>query len=628
MCGFVGVLAPRPDGLRDRVARATQTLNHRGPDDRGIESVELGEAGHLVVGHTRLAIIDVRPEGHQPMIEPDGACGIAYNGEVYNFAELRGELEAEGGPYAPPHWRSLTDTEAILKLFRRDGVSAARRLRGMFAFAAWDTRDGSLLLARDRFGIKPLYYAEVGGRLAFGSEVRALLATGLIDPEIDRDALAGYLACGAVQDPLTLIRGLRSLLPGHVLSWKNGRSTVEPYWSLPTELDLTVSLDDAISEVRRLLREAMRLHLISDVPLGVFLSGGVDSGGLLAFMAEVSDRPVTAVTVACVPESPGAPSELPHARRVAERHGARQVVVEVNLDEAAALLPEIVSRSDQPSIDGPNTFLAARAARQAGCKVVLTGLGSDELFAGYASFHTARRLGPVLRTGAATRLGQALARLPLQDIRLQKIAAALRSGGDPQRLTAIGRRLFMDWRIQRLLRPEWRAAPQPDAEEAPGDLVNAVSHHELTHYMRNMLLRDADAMSMAHSVELRPPYLDHVLAEFVLQLPGRYKVAPFARKPLLVRALGRRLPAEVARRRKQGFALAIGDWLRGPLRGWVEEVLGAQIEPLDPAAVDQVYRRFLGGERRFWSRVFGLVVLFDWVRRHAPSMISARRAAA
>lgn len=623
MCGIFGYVSADAGLDEARVLeRALAALHHRGPDDRGTFRATFG-GERIGFAHTRLAIIDLSPGGHQPASTDDGRYTIAYNGEVYNFRELRAELEGLGDTF-----RSSCDTEVVLKAYARWGAGALGRLRGMFAIAVWDAREGTLLLARDRLGIKPLYYVRRGRGLAFASEVRALLVTGFAEKRLSRRALSTYFALGAVSEPDTIIEGVASLPPGHYAILRRGDLVSRAYWQMPLEDGRDAAFADEVRAIRPILEEAVKIRLVADVPVGVFLSGGIDSSAIVALATRASDAPVHTFTVTFDEERY---SEASYAATVAQRYRCDHHQVHLPASRAAADFGAALHALDQPSVDGVNTYFVSKAARGAGLSVALTGLGGDEVFAGYPHFRNFGRLRTAAR--AATRLPgvardglratQRARRLPVQ---VRKLSALLDAGGSAAATYASLRAMFTPEERRALLKGDIVAADDlgvvaPEGLEAcvaAGAIspVNAYSALELSNYLPNTLLRDTDAMSMAHGLEVRVPLIDHVLLERVMRIPGRLKLAPSDNKPLLTAAVGD-LPESAVHRRKMGFTLPYDAWFRGPLRAWMEGILlGSTVRRLpflDAAGVERLWRAFLKGDAYTnHTRIWCVAAIAGW----------------
>jgi asparagine synthase (glutamine-hydrolysing) len=633
VCGIYGYVGPEsalasPEALES----AIQALWHRGPDDRGRYR---DDAGATICGlaHTRLSIIDLSPAGHQPRTTSDGRYTIVYNGEVFNHVEIRQELAALGVGFD-----SSCDTEVVLKAFVRWGAECLSRFRGMFAFAIWDARERALFLARDRLGIKPLYYVErPGGGLAFASEVRALLATGAADRRLSRAALGSYFAFGAVSGPGTILEGVHSVPAGHTLELRDGHAALRRYWEIPLERAPQSTFEDEVRELGPILKEAVRLRLIADVPVGVFLSGGIDSSALVALATEPGAAPIHTFTVTFDEESY---SEAPFAAEIARRYGCMHKQVHLPGARAALEIDAAVGALDQPSSDGVNTYFVSKAAREAGLAVALSGLGGDELFAGYTYFRAFARALPVARALEAfpSPLRAALQRAgrsPMAPTQVRKLLALLASSGRPGTAYAVLRAMFTLDQRERLLTDELGAGAAYDGVTLPAqlherlasgevDAINAFSALELTNYLKNTLLRDSDAMSMAHSLEVRVPLLDHLLVEKVLRVRGALKLSDTANKPMLVAAVPG-LPRDVSMRPKMGFTLPFDAWFRGPLRGWMEEMLLSsatqQLGLFRPGAVERLWRSFLRSERyTSHSRIWCIAALVGWCRTNRVTL--------
>jgi asparagine synthase (glutamine-hydrolysing) len=627
MCGIVGILARGsriPSGVLER---ATHSLAHRGPDDSGTlvlietqpESLEIG------LGHRRLSILDLSPLGHQPMQDPITGSWIIFNGEIYNFRYLRNELEGLGNKF-----ESHSDTEVILAAYRVWGESCLTRLGGMFAFALWDVPRKRLLLARDPMGIKPLYYHQSDQTFVFASEIRTLLETGLVPRKADPTGVLSYLEFGSVQEPWTIADGVRALPPGHVLTVENESVRIREYWN-PLQSSCRAGPDASsgngnapADQLSALLRDAVLSHLVSDVPVGVFLSGGIDSSALVAIL---SHNGVSANTFSLVFEEKEF-NEGQYSREIARRFGTEHEEISISQHDTLAVLPEALSAMDQPTIDGINTYLVSAKARAAGVKVALTGLGADEMFAGYSNFRRvpkmealSKRFGRlpkwVRRTlsasvavsaGAGDR-GRKLAELAANADSVHPYFLARMLFGAAQREALFPGPNYNAWQqsLDRLLQQSVTASESLDP-------VNRVSFFESTFYMRNTLLRDSDFMSMAHGLELRVPFLDKALVEACFRIPGEKKLQGDLPKGLLLASLGVELPKEIVNRPKRGFTLPLEQWMRGELRPVVEDVLlQGNWDPIsvDTCAVREVWTRFLAGETS-WSRPWSLFVLKRW----------------
>lgn len=645
MCGIAGLIRTgRESELPENVAlaavsRMVDVLRHRGPDGSGLQQVTaFGDAAgarsvEVVLGHTRLAILDLSAAGQQPMTSSEGDLHITFNGEIYNFEQLRHELGPDG-------WRSHSDTEVILRAYARWGTACVHHLRGMFAFALWDGRRQELFLARDRLGIKPLYYyaPAARGHLVFASEVRALIASGLVPRQLDRVGLSQYLAYQSLPAPRTLIEGVTAVPPG---SWivvsANGRLIQERYWDLLDNASTAAEdtgREDGLKTVSDLLHESVALHLVSDVPVAAFLSGGIDSSAVVALMRECGRVPRT-FSVGFTEQKY---DETPHARIVAARFQTEHTEVVLSESELLDQLPAALAAMDQPTGDGVNTYVVARAVRDAGIKVALSGLGGDELFAGYPSFRRLQRTAPLFAAwGRSPRRLRVLAAQGVQalghsSIAASKSAALLASDGRLASLYPPLREVLSPQQRRALLTPEWAlpADRLPDpyvplleaafVDQRRDKLLSCISYAEARTYMHDVLLRDTDQMSMAHGLEVRVPLLDHALMEYVMGLPDAHKQPNGTPKRLLVESLGGLLPESIVRRPKQGFTFPFELWMRGELRVFCAERLGPRglgaRGIFRQEALGLLWQSFVDGRPDVsWSRVWHLVVLEDWLRR-------------
>ncbi|MGE0132679.1 MAG: asparagine synthase (glutamine-hydrolyzing) [Blastocatellales bacterium] len=621
MCGIFGIVTTRSRAeLIEPVNRAANALSHRGPDDSGVEFIGDEQDGLTVAfAHRRLSILDLSPAGHQPMSHDATGDWITYNGEVFNFRDVRQKLEKCG-----LRFRSESDTEVVLKGFSALGNSAIADWRGMFAFGFWNAEQRSLTLVRDRLGIKPLYYHHDGDTFIFASEIRALLATGLVPRKISPSALDSYLACGSVEQPQTIIENIHAVLPGHTLTFKNGRVHTEAYWELRAGSQNAGRDERAlIEEIGSLLADSVKLRLVSDVPVGVFLSGGIDSSAVVALARRATDSPIKSFSV-CFKEQEF--SEAVYAEKIARRYDTDHHSILVTEDEILSRLPGALRAMDQPSIDGVNTFIVSRAAGDAGLKVALSGLGGDEVFAGYGFFRAIARdermrkqvkAAPLgLRKAAASAIGAVAA-----NNRAAKLSALLRGDHLNEHSVKLHRRLFTAGQRCELLLSNGSALPalvewsdRQMSNCASADPVNQASALELGGYLSNTLLRDTDSMSMAHGLEVRVPLIDHQVVEKMLAVPGGLKLRRNEPKWMLVDAVGD-LPREIIDRPKRGFELPFKNWLAGSMRDQVERALRQPqlTELLNAAAMQDVWRNFQKG-RATWSRVWSFYVLGEWAR--------------
>jgi asparagine synthase (glutamine-hydrolysing) len=642
MCGIAGIIGPDPNPLTGKML---QTIEHRGRDDEGVwTSDPIDESGRrLCLGHRRLAIIDTSRAGHQPMLSAAGRYVITFGGEIYNYRELREELTSKGHAF-----RTRTDTEVLLTAFAEWGIGSLPRLNGMFHFAVWDNQERTLTLARDHVGIKPLYYTQVHGKadgpgaFIFASEVKAILATGLIQPALDREALHQFLTFLWTPDPNTLFREIKTLPPGHVLTLQDDEITLKQWWDVSfDEIEKGRSEAWWQQQVLEKLDSVVNMEMVADVPLGSFLSGGIDSSGIVAMMKRHSNgRKISSYTVGIEAEDLRydiIPDDVEWARRVNQHLDTDYH--EIMLQPAVAeLLPRLVYHMDEPAIDmAIPSYLVSRAARQT-LRVMLSGMGGDEIFAGYP-----RQL--AMKIAGAFDPVPAMLRRPLM-----KTLERTLPGGLPGRLTAPLRNAkkfarsagldfeerylgygtyFTDEAKQQIYSDDMRESSRGlDAyaahrryfarvrDAAP---LNRLLYVDLKTFLPCLNLITTDKMSMAANLEVRVPFLNRQMIEFAARMPPELKLRGFKRKYILKRALEKLLPREVVWRKKAGFGAPIRSWLRGPLRPLVSELLSENVIKerglFRPDEVKRLIERNLSGREDLSLQVFQLLNLELWQRQ-------------
>jgi asparagine synthase (glutamine-hydrolysing) len=583
MCGIGGIINSGlgRDAVEQKLLAMQRCLHHRGPDDRGLFISCDGKTGLV---NTRLAILDLSSAGHQPMVSADERYRIVLNGEIYNFQALRGELEAKGETFL-----SHSDTEVVLRMYQRYGPDCVREFEGMFALAIWDERERVCFLARDPLGIKPLYYYETNGAIWFASELKTLLGTSLVPRRLSSEAVSGYLLFGAVPEPLTLVENVYALPAGHHLLCKDGRARLTKYWDIQFG-DEPIPEAEAVELVRDALDESIRRHLVSDVPVGIFLSGGIDSTALVALASRHAGNELRTF---CISFDDPKFDEGNIAARTAQHFGAQHTDWRLDSATAKKLLANFLKCSDQPSIDGFNSFCVSRLAHEAELKVVLSGLGGDEVFGGYGSF---RRVPQMVRScrwlnllwplrsaaGGILKIAYSSSRLARLGCYLQgapTTAAAywsMRGIFTPHEVQALLQR-YAGWDRQLAPQISFHVSSQPTIEDE-------VSYLELTRYMRNQLLRDSDVMSMAWSLELRVPFVDRKFIETMERIPAALRLA--GGKKILLDAVPE-IPAWVRERPKQGFTFPFKDWVT---REWHD--VFERIETESPVPLKSWYRRW------------------------------------
>lgn len=647
MCGICGVIGAEGPIAEKRVSAMMEALVHRGPDDKGM----LARPG-AIFGVRRLSIIDL-PGGRQPLYNETGEIGVVFNGEIYNFPKLRSTLENRGHRFS-----TRSDTEVIVHAYEEWEERCVEHFQGMFAFALWDGRNlpanaakkGRVFLARDPLGIKPLYYGIAPGSLVFASELRALLASESFERRLSHQAVEGFLLFGSVVEPATVVEGVYSLPAGHSLTVKvDAPASANPvaYWE-PSPVASHVArppatFASAAREVRAQLERAVNEQLIADVPVGVFLSSGLDSTAIAALAAR-ERRGVQTFTVSFREQEF---NETGLARNTAVKFGTEHHESFLSTEESYSRLFEAVGALDQPSMDGVNTFFVSWAARQAGLKVALSGLGGDELFGGYPTFRftphltkllaIARRLPEGMRKTISQMLLEVGRRGPGRNRadQLRKIAAVFSHPEQLPQAYFFARLLFTPRETKRLLSPSIVAMHREFARIDPGSWRRSlnqlmdraglfrgssrISFLELRTYMLNTLLRDTDSMSMRHSLEIRVPLLDRGLVELLAALPDRAKVRSRSPKALLAEAVKDLVPAEILHQPKRTFTLPWEHWLRGKLGAAIASHISVLTPSLatmlDAEEVQSVWRRFLS-TRTGWARPWSLFVLNEWVRKY------------
>jgi asparagine synthase (glutamine-hydrolysing) len=621
MCGIAGVV---DNQQRAESSAATErmiaALLHRGPDSHGVQNL-----GPCVLGNTRLAIVDLSERGHMPMCNEDSTVWITYNGECYNAAELRPSLIALGHRF-----RSTTDTEVVVHLYEEYGDRCVEKLRGMFAFAIWDVRRRKLLLARDRLGIKPLYYNYSPGsqRLLFASEIKGLLASQEVARKIEPSAIRAFLQLGHVPPPWTAIQGVKPLEPGHLGIWQDGNFQTNPYWRLPSSNGHRPDRpEQTAANLREILLRSSREQLMSDVPVALFLSGGTDSAVLGALMKSAGTTSLTALTIGFEEDSF---DESQQSQQTAQALGIPQRTIRLPASRMGESLDHALWAMDQPTVDGLNAYWISKAAAEAGFKVALSGQGGDELFGGYASHEWFERFSRVANwlKPVSHIAGSALLDRESFPFRWRKLSY-LFGADDPFVAAQLAVRVqFLESDVCNILNPA--LAPPSSVSEAADcirgwaeqasctDLRERIAFVDFPAHLEARLLRDGDAMSMAHSLEVRPVMLDHTVVEHVLSLPPSIRLQ---KKRLLLDATRECMPdslySDLLARPKRTFTFPFSRWISGDLRPTIEAALDpdrlSAVGVLNPDAVARLWKRYLENPAAVgWSRVWTIFVLARW----------------
>jgi asparagine synthase (glutamine-hydrolysing) len=602
---------------------------HRGPDDMGIVS-----RGPATIGMRRLSIFDPT-NGRQPMATPDGRFHIVFNGAIFNFPELKNELEGLG-------WRFRTrcDTEALLYALVEWGEEAIGKLRGMFAFALWDSAEESLLVARDPFGIKPLYFVNREGQLAFASEINALKRADFGPFEIDPMSVTEYLAWFAVPAPRTIYRNVLCLQPGERLLFKNGTTDIRQTWSYKdiAAEPACATREEFVRELRVRLEDTMRAHLLADVPVGAFVSGGMDSAVVVGLMSRVSSNALKTFSIGFEENDY---SEADEAEANARHFGAIHHTRILTGDEVARDLDMLLDSIDQPTGDGINTFYASQTAQQGGVRVALSGLGGDEIFGGYPSFRTVPTLARMVSRwqhvpGFLRKTGERI--LAGQGTRAMKLADFLSNAKDSHDVASLCRRVFSESLRRSILSPDVAALAavagpfhprlaSMRANVGERTAFSLVSAWETKTYMADVLLRDSDVMSMRNSIELRVPFVDRPLIEWMWSQPDSFKADRKRPKSVLADATADILPPGLKERRKRGFTFPFPIWMRRELRTFLEDTFSdanvAKSGFFSPGPVQALWKNFRdGGEDHQWSRVWSIAVLIAFINRSGSANAS------
>ncbi len=620
MCGISGMYGhPLPSDTKGIVQKMNDSIAHRGPDDAGIYMDD-----YVALGHRRLAILDLSPAGHQPMFDASGKIAIVFNGEIYNFLEIRSQLSEY-------NFKTQSDTEVILAAYLKWGVECLKRFNGMFAFALWNIETKELFIARDRLGVKPLYYTQKDGVLYFASEVRGLLASGKVARKINRDVLAEYFTYQTVHAPSTLVKDVYMLMPGHYMLMKEGKVSIKRWWSARENYSKASegkSYEEVCKNVYRLLMASVERRLISDVPFGAFLSGGIDSSAIVGLMSRVQQQPVRTFTIIFDEEGF---SEAKYARLVADLFKTEHHEFRLTPEDFLKELPIALNALDHPSGDGPNSYIVSRITREAGITMALSGLGGDEFFAGYPVFNRSLQIQnmkwlftipkPIRKLAGAAYAGinsditsdKMVQLLNQDDHTLNSSFPLSRQVGLPQHVKGLlGLKSLPTDAIKEILATEL----SDGASQLPE--LSKVSIAEMSTYMQNVLLRDADQMSMAVALEVRVPFLDYELVEYVLGINDEFKKPHFPKK-LLVDSLQGLLPDEIVHRKKMGFVFPWNVWLKKELKPLCEKNIQqlAKRDFIEQEYLLNAWERFQKGDAQVrWLDMWLCTVLESWMNQN------------
>ena len=617
MCGINGIInLGRTGNFGNQIRMMNVALAHRGPDDDGVFEEE-----GIALGHRRLSIIDLSSDGHQPMNYANRFT-IVFNGELYNFRELKKEL-------SEITFKTNSDTEVILAAYAKWGENCLKHFNGMFAFAIYDQSNQELFIARDRLGIKPLYYSQINEQLIFSSEIRALLASGMIPKEMDLNSLEDYLLYQTVHAPATIIENVKMLMPGHFMKINNGSVNVKCWWKPEIKSSKSNSDYSAVcKDIRKLLRDAVACRLVADVPFGAFLSGGIDSSVIVGLMSEVASSPVNTFSVTF---DDSEFSESIYANQIAKKFKTIHHEIKLKPEDFLNELPNALDAMDHPSGDGPNTYVVSKATKIAGVTMALSGLGGDELFCGYDIFKRSAELEGknwlnIIPRIIRSAVGDSIKKRNPGIAGEKKAAILSMNKINFASFYPVYRKVLLEDQIKKIRchKNEFPNAVTEivtEIEKKFSDenyLMSRVSIAEITTYMQNVLLRDTDQMSMAHALEVRVPFLDYKLVEYVLNLPDEMKF-PITPKKLLVDAVSDLLPSEIVNRPKMGFTFPWKNWMKNELKIFCEtrlQNLGKR-DPFDANGLQELWTKFLNDDPLVtWSRIWPLVVLSHWLDKN------------
>ncbi|MBL7892588.1 MAG: asparagine synthase (glutamine-hydrolyzing) [Bacteroidia bacterium] len=621
MCGINGIVGIEAVRAEELVKAMNKALSHRGPDDEGVFT-----HNNVALGHRRLSIIDLSAAGHQPMSYDGGRYAIVYNGELYNFMEVRNELLSKGAIT----FTTQTDTEVILAAYAAWGVSCLQKFNGMYAFAIYDKQSTEVFVARDRMGIKPLYYFKQSNAFIFSSEIRSLLTSGLIPRKLDEARLIDYLRYQTVHAPGTIIKDVFMLLPGHygLLNAATGNFNTTCYWDITSKVSAPSkvgSYNEVCQQVNTLFKQAVERRLVADVPFGAFLSGGIDSSAVVGMMSKVSGARVKTFSITF---HEAKYNEEYFSQIIAKKFNTDHHNIKLSAEDFKNELPGALKAMDHPSGDGPNSYVVSKVTKQAGITMALSGLGGDELFAGYDIFKRTKALtdnawlsnAPLL----IRRAGAAVLKNLKSSVAGDKMAAILSlSKVSIENFYPVSRQVLPDEQIAKLVNTSGMQSNEVQklaqnvisGIQKPGFVLSTVSLLEIMSYMQNVLLRDTDQMSMASALEVRVPFLDYELVEYVLSLNDDIKY-PHTPKKLFVDAMGDLLPPEIVNRPKMGFTFPWQGWLKNDLKQFCEERIHslAKRPMFNEKEVVSLWKRFLNDDKRIiWSRIWYLVVLENWL---------------
>lgn len=618
MCGIAGIIwTSAAEAKQPVIQRMTDAIAHRGPDADG-HYVD----GKVALGHRRLSILDLSETANQPMKDNSGRYIMIFNGEVYNFKSVREKI-------TDYDFKTTGDSEVVLAAYIKWGEDCVQHFNGMFAFAIWDVEKQKMFAARDRMGIKPFYFQQQNDRFLFASEIRSLLASGMVEKKLNKKAVVEYLSYQTVHAPNTMVEGISQLMPGECCTFEKGNFSKKAYWKMAPENFAETGEKEygAIkNNIRQLLLEAVERRLVSDVPLGAFLSGGIDSSAVVALMSEVSDRPAETFSVIFEEKQF---DESQYSNLIAKKYKTNHHPILLHPTDFLDAMPDALAAMDMPTGDGVNTYTVSKATRDAGITVALSGLGGDELFAGYPLFHRIKKIEQyqsiwkmpsMIRSGMANVASSFLkshekARFvelaSAKTTAIEEVYPAFRKVISPADLGLKNGQVRGSDAVYNLVKRQ-----QPNLNRLPK--LSQVTVADISTYTQNVLLKETDQMSMAHALEVRVPFFDHTLVEYILTVPDHWKYPGYVKK-LLVESLHPLLPDEIVFREKKGFNLPWKVWMKNELRDFCETRLTrfAERNIIDARIPQKLWEDFSSGKNdNLWSRVWVFVVLEDWLGRN------------
>ncbi len=601
MCGINGIVGTNQTNAKEIIEKMNKSMRHRGPDDEGIFADE-----RLALGHVRLSIIDLTMAGHQPMFSNNQKIVMAFNGEIYNFLSVKKQL-------SDYDFKTHTDTEVIIAAYQKWGLKFIEKIDGMFAIALYDIELGKLFLIRDRLGVKPIYYSQTPqGEFIFASEIRSLLASNKLERKLNADVLSDYLTWQTIPGEQTLIKNVKMIPSGSYMVVEDSNFQIHAYWDIKNYSTYTGSYQEAVKNTKNLFFKAVEKRLMADVPLGVFLSGGIDSSAVVAAMSECG----TNINSYNINFNEKQFSEAKYATIVAKKFKTNHTQIDLSAQDFLSIFPSALNALDQPSWDGVNTYVVAKVVKQAGISVALSGVGGDEWFGGYPVFNLLNNASLAklkLIPQPIRKLMSGAMALLKEDYAKAKKYELLESNLNVKDSYFAIRKLFTNRQIQTLLK---QAKPFDKSYFPSSSNYSEISVAEWENYLKPMLLRDTDQMGMAHALEIREPFLDYELIEFVLSLPDAYKKGNFT-KSLLVNAMGDLIPSEIYNRPKMGFVLPWEKWLKQDLKVVVNEGLDvlSNHPNFNQSTIEALRQKYFNNQYGIrWNMILNLAVLGIWIK--------------